>query len=474
MSSYSAQERPSEPGNYSSFVFLSEDVIAVPRQKPFAIELFRLPPTWNIPPPPGCAPAALEVTRTLLLPDTAANIWVVHFSCRSEPNPHTSRKFGRGRTEHFSPNPDEAVVLFHALVRKILMPFIWGEGGSLSFIAHRAALLSFVDTETWKSNSQTPPTLATGVPTNEEDDTPPLAELSDPDSPMLNIDSALPDLASISTTSSEDENDLHRNTRADSYELKYSRIVPWSAWGQRVTRWFSTEDVPTSWITTSCGARFIITSNSDEDAPSEIDVYDFSRNRVQKALRAVHHVAEEGERAQQRKSAFHTGGDVETRIETWIQDGIHPVTPDDSPMPGSWATGNASPTLNPPPLVDLEEDFDAWDDESGTEDLMYLRAGGWSSEEWSLDEHDRVLRPCNEPQQPGEIRLVLGDLPLPRSLAKFFEEEVVSGLPYIVVTKALERNYSSVLMEENCLVGLNVSYLAARIIPAQRAHLPDR
>jgi hypothetical protein len=74
------QERPLEAACYASFVFLSEDVIAVPRQKPFAIELYKLPSTWNVPPLPGSDPAALDVTRTLLLPSPARSVWVTRQS----------------------------------------------------------------------------------------------------------------------------------------------------------------------------------------------------------------------------------------------------------------------------------------------------------------------------------------------------------------------------------------------------------
>jgi hypothetical protein len=397
---------------YSSFVFIAEDVIAVPRQKPFCIELYKLPSTWKTPPPPGCAPAALEVTKTLLLPEPAQSVWVTLFTCRSEPNPSTSRPFGRGCTDSFSQDPEQAVVVFHVMVRKVLMPFVWGDGGNLSFIAHRSALLALL-------NEEKPTKAPVDLFAHEMDDA--------GDTELGSVsDSDMPGLASISSEGSEGE-------------PRDPKFVSWRKWGPRVTRWFPTDDASTSWITVSCGARYIIAGRDspEEGAPTHLELYDFSHNRIKKALRAVQRLTNETSHKAETQDA---GARVGVWIQSAIQSGNPMEPPDDAPM--------AAPLDE----HEMDDDDEAWEDEP--DDHAYVRAGGWISEEWTLDENDSVLKRCEDAPQPGEIRLVLGEVPLPSSLARFFQEPVVTELPYIIVSKQLEHSYAGVLLEEEHLVGL--------------------
>ncbi|EPQ57661.1 hypothetical protein GLOTRDRAFT_74568 [Gloeophyllum trabeum ATCC 11539] len=70
--------------------------------------------------------------------------------------------------------------------------------------------------------------------------------------------------------------------------------VPWARWGPRATRWFDSDDVPTRWITTTCGQRYVTTA---DELPSRVTVMDFGRHAVGRALaRAVPVELEDGKR----------------------------------------------------------------------------------------------------------------------------------------------------------------------------------
>jgi hypothetical protein len=313
-------------------------------------------------------------------------------------------------------------VVFHILVRRILMPFVWGEGGSLSFITHRATLLALLEDEK-------------PVPAPAGFDNDLSAALHEGSS---DVDGDMPELASISSASSEYWNSMG------------GRVLAWRKWGPRATRWFPTDDVPTAWITVSCGARFIVAS-TDEDAPTEVSLYDFGRNRVKRAVRAVQQATAAAER---------TAGameEVTDRVGAWVQEttgGGHALAEPGMPpsMPSGWGAPASEPAFT------IEDDGDeVWEDDSDD----YLRAGGWASEEWSLGADDRVLRRCGDARPLGEVRLVCGELPLPPALGQFFEGDVVSGLPYVAVTRELERKYAGVLVEEGHLVGLLVGAVSA-------------
>jgi hypothetical protein len=434
----------------------------------------------------------------------------------------------------FSPDPKEAVILFHALVRKIMMPFVWGEGASLSFIAYRATLLDLLEPKERKDKqkendkdkkkkkkdklntsfgstndafedvSMAGATMDSGPGTQPESDAAVNIEVgmnqsnsdSNESEDSEDEDEAMPDLASLSD--STDNPDLFDEYgQIDSSDIpitpQFIRIVPWASWGPQSTRWFPTDDVPTQWITTSCGARFVLT-HGGEGEPTSVDLYDFSRNRVKKAMWSVKR--REEDELMRLYSGFNTrGGDgdrdgagLKERVGAWVSDDIDAKAeaeaeaksedgPDDlelgevdaqaehSPilaMPGSWDP----PAITPPALYAMSEasnnseDITPWEDDPDAEEGASLRAQG-SLNEWVLDEHDEALRFCgggdHDLQPSGEIRLVLGEMSLPLSTARFFREEVVSGLPYIVVNRQFEKEYSSMLIEEECLIGLNVS-----------------
>jgi hypothetical protein len=57
-------------------------------------------------------------------------------------------------------------------------------------------------------------------------------------------------------------------------------LVSWSRWGANTVRWFMTDDIPTRWITTSCGYRWATIA---EDLPSPIYIRDFNPWRIKQA-----------------------------------------------------------------------------------------------------------------------------------------------------------------------------------------------
>ncbi|OBZ68672.1 hypothetical protein A0H81_11045 [Grifola frondosa] len=59
--------------------------------------------------------------------------------------------------------------------------------------------------------------------------------------------------------------------------------VPWSIWGPKICRWLPNEGIPNTWITVSCGQRYITMEKESEDDARPITVYDFNRSSFRKS-----------------------------------------------------------------------------------------------------------------------------------------------------------------------------------------------
>lgn len=297
----------------------------------------------------------------------------------------------------------------------------------MSFVAHRATLLSLVDWEPpdeAHSPDQKPSTSPIVTPVS----------VTNGGSPSLE-DAALTPLP-FSNGESASEEVTDKETRA---------IIPWATWGNKATQWFPTDHILTNWITTSCGTRLVLTEELESETGSNLTVYDFNWNRVKKALKAAQYLRDE-----------------EYESEAWGCS-VNPLTEDEesfvgsntqSVIPGAWIT--------PDMAEDTPEQHSSPVASVSAEEIKGYPLGDWVFEEWSMDGDDCVLGRSENEQRSGDIRLINGDIPLPHSTNRFFKEQVVGGLPFIAVKRVVEETYQSVLMEEECLIGLKVSRLSTR------------
>jgi hypothetical protein len=119
----------------------------------------------------------------------------------------------------FHSSPSEAIVLFNIYILRGLM-------STFSLIVHRKSFLAHL-----------PP-------------------LDDPSSP-----------SSTETTHGEPRTGDDRRVVTP---------IPWANWGPPVSRWLRTERVPTRWITTSTGQRYVQIDNGAWNQPAPIVIYDFN------------------------------------------------------------------------------------------------------------------------------------------------------------------------------------------------------
>lgn len=237
---------------YNSLAFLNEDTLILPNLQDNTVELcsFTRKPTWSpatvsplgdngvviLETSPHCLP--LPTSRALKLPATREGMSIRRMACRGEPNPFAVDSIPRPVENGplFRPSPESSIVIFNLLVGNI-------HNRSISFVVNRESLLRLLESDDPEGSNSTPQPEG-GEPTS--------AELEE--NPFL----ANPDYA------------ITDNRGPPS-------SVPWSIWGTRTVRWFMTDDIPTRWITTSCGYRWATIA---EDLPSPIYIRDFNPWRI--------------------------------------------------------------------------------------------------------------------------------------------------------------------------------------------------
>lgn len=215
-----------DPFKYTSFTFLSADVLALLCTIPFSIELAYLPADWKSSSPfDEQYKTGPIVTRTLLLPKLADGVSVAHFSCRGEPNPSVyGTRYGRALDRPFLPDSEKAIIMSRIWLRNDNAH----HSESMMFVVHRDALLSLVKIKPSESNG------------------------------------------------------MYRTVVEDADCERWK--IPWTTWGPQMTRWFPTRDNIAVWLTVSCGSRLVLGEETDDETRSIITVYDFGINRVKKAI----------------------------------------------------------------------------------------------------------------------------------------------------------------------------------------------
>jgi hypothetical protein len=233
------QTRQAERLTYGSLAFLSEDVIMLPNLARNAIELcsFSQSQRMSVSPattflddcqqlhPDFATAIPLRTVVILRLPLLSTEMQIARIACRGEPTPYSSTYAPPrdGSDFAFRPQAESSIIIFNMLLEDDA-PLFFGRLKSLSFAIHRYALLDQIDEH---------------------------------DECQWNI-----------APSMDDE----------------MLGVPWGEWGPGITRWFSTDDIPTRWITTSCGQRW---ATIEQDKPSSICIRDFNPINIRRAIETL-------------------------------------------------------------------------------------------------------------------------------------------------------------------------------------------
>jgi len=244
--------RTSQWMTYNSLAFLNEDALILPNLRDNTVELcsFTQKPAWTPAPvslsgdngilmleiSPNCLP--LPTSRALKLPATRQGMSILRMACRGEPNPFATNSIPQTVESGplFRPVPESSIVIFNLLVGN-------NHHRSISFVVNRESLLRLLENDDSDGS---------GNASQSEGDEPTAAEL--------------------------EENPFLTNPDYTVADNRYPpSFVPWSEWGTRTVRWFMTDDIPTRWITTSCGYRWATIA---ENLPSSIYIRDFNPWRI--------------------------------------------------------------------------------------------------------------------------------------------------------------------------------------------------
>ncbi|KAI0771127.1 hypothetical protein BD413DRAFT_551165 [Trametes elegans] len=243
--------------SYSTFTFLSPDIIALPNCAENTIELCRITAT-SIDTPPK----QLATSCVLQLPSLGRGHSIAQVTCRSEPKMMNTNRYAPAfrSTEPFHLKPEDAVVIFNVMTHDNQ-----GFHECLTLIVHAAALLRIFDSHTACAAA---PGHPPGVP---------VASSSSQLPPHLHPEpSGLP--APVPTDAS-----------GPAPPPGPPRIA-WAAWGPHICRWLEASFGASRWITTTCGQRYVTVEEDpidDDSLRSTIVVYDFNPHNVRR-LAAQH------------------------------------------------------------------------------------------------------------------------------------------------------------------------------------------
>ena len=264
---------------YSGLIFLTEHLILLPNTKKNSLDIFRIPSTSS------SASISTTPLLSLLLPALENGRTLGTISCRAEPNPisqsslqsYFEKKQRTGGKEDdllkptrgFLADAEEAICIFTLRILGVQLGH-FQFGHTFTFIVHRHALVNIVEEFEREqgeaiSNAQTleTPTIdleqLDGI-ANAEHPVPPA-----PVSENVDEDTHVPRPASAPTP-----------TR------------PYKCWGPEITRWFNADAIPTRWITTTAGQRYVLIADAEPESALTSGypyvVLDFGKVAVQRML----------------------------------------------------------------------------------------------------------------------------------------------------------------------------------------------
>ncbi|KAL1721561.1 hypothetical protein EV715DRAFT_288303 [Schizophyllum commune] len=414
--------------SYTTFIFLTEDIVLVPNATNGTLEYWRISTTDTR------HPAPLAV---LHLPPLRTGVEYLDLACRAEPNPRADvpRAFpdappkgarrssvaeqttaaDTGRTEpSFYPAAEDAICVFQVHLMRVMneanQEMILQDGlppiNHLVLVVHRSAFTEILERllrelKGAKSDAGSSPE-ADARSTSES----PASSTEPPSSPSTGPTPAEPP------------------------------SLPWSEWGPPVSRWLDYARVNYNWITTSCGQRMVATPAPEvqfREGAGFVDVYDFNPYTVEK-MREVRRRKEEEARLRAEAIAWRK---YEMRKEGWTEEMSFDVR-----MPGGSAgamrRGSVEATVN-----QLNHEHN--DQESPA--MRAIRLG--------LPQFDLIMgedSDSDDEEEPANAGPVLVDEP--SRMRTLFEGRLESQLPYIKTRSPNPPFYSGVMADHRRIIGM--------------------
>ncbi|CDO70843.1 hypothetical protein BN946_scf184801.g36 [Trametes cinnabarina] len=239
--------------SYSTFTFLSPDVIALPNCTDNTIELCRIESTSL---ERGAPIKELEPSCILQLPRLGRGHSIAQVTCRSEPKmTKTTRNAPAFKsTEPFHLRPEDAVVIFNVMTHDSQ-----GFHECLTLIVHTAALLRILDEQTDAAIPSIIPEAPLPVPQD-----PSTTQVDAKKKAILSPSEPIPPTPESAPGAPR---------------------LAWTQWGPKVCRWLEASFGASRWITTTCGQRYVTVEEDpidDESMHSTIVVYDFNPHNVRR------------------------------------------------------------------------------------------------------------------------------------------------------------------------------------------------
>lgn len=239
---------------YSGLIFLTEHLILLPNTQKNSLDIFRIPSTSS---------STLTPTTpllSLLLPALAHGRSPGVISCRAEPNPisqsslrsyfEKKQKTGEDEAEAFKPtrgflaDAEEAICIFTIRVLGVQLGHFQFQH-TFTFIVHRHALVNIVEEFEREQEREAVWNLHISETNLEQVDR--TANVEDPVAAAPVTDNAeeifIPHPAPILTPTK-------------SYQ----------SWGPTITRWFNADGIPTRWITTTAGQRYVLIAEAEPES----------------------------------------------------------------------------------------------------------------------------------------------------------------------------------------------------------------
>lgn len=275
---YNIQHFTAPYRTYSGLIFLTEHIFLLPNAQKNSLDIFRIPST------PSSAPTTATPLLSLLLPVLASGRTIGGISCRAEPNPiaqssvqayfERKRRTEEGEgdalkpTRGFLASAEEAICTFTIRVLGVqLGGFHFGH--IFTFVVHRRRLVDVFEEferEREREVASSKP-KACETPAREEKD----GRIASVERPAALITG---------------DDVTHGSPPAPASDPTPTK--PYKAWGPSITRWFNADGIPTRWITTTAGQRYVLIADVEPETSRSSGypyvVLDFGKEAIRRML----------------------------------------------------------------------------------------------------------------------------------------------------------------------------------------------
>jgi hypothetical protein len=243
---------------YSGLIFLNEHLILLPNTQKNSLDIFRIPSTSS------STPTTSTPLLSLLLPALANGRAPGGISCRAEPNPisqsslrsyfEKKQKTGEDEDDALKPtrgflvDAEEAICIFTVRVLGVQLGH-FQFGHTFTFIVHRHALVNIVDEFEREQQRE--------ALVNSQMSETPTIDLEQVDG-IANVKHRAP---AAPVRGNTDEQTAVPNPAPAPTPTK-----PYRCWGPTITRWFNADGIPTRWITTTSGQRYVLIADAEPES----------------------------------------------------------------------------------------------------------------------------------------------------------------------------------------------------------------